>query len=239
VLAVELLRARLSELRVTPVTAEPLAAQDSWEEQAQQPAAPAPASPPIAREIDRQPERAARSPWFGLSAGLGVLLGSGNLSPLLAPSLSCVLGLGEPGPGSVPLAVDLRLSALGLGARERVRRDQGSAQLDQALGEISAALRLVTRVPVEPWLSVGAGVYTLGVQGRASDPYAGHQPRFWSALGSVALGVRSRPWAHLALSASAELLGTLTRASVRIDEHPAARAAGGMWLLRAELMGVF
>jgi hypothetical protein len=241
VLAVELLRARLAELRVTPVAAEPVAVADSWEEQSSEPAAPVAvaASQVEPTKPDREPGRTPRKLWFGLSAGLGVLLGSGNLDPLFAPSLNCVLGFGEPGPDALPLAVDLRLGAVGFGPSEQLERDQGSAQVGQALGELSAALRLVTHVPVEPWLSLGAGVYTLGVQGSASEPYMGHDQRFWSALGSLGLGLRSRPWAHLTLSASAELLGTLTRATVRIDDQTVARAAGGMWLMRAELMGVF
>lgn len=240
--AVELLRARLSELRVAAGTAEEAVTDDRWEEQRPEVApAPAPVSvappPPIASPRERSSDR--RKPWFGVSAGAGVLLGSGRLEARVMPLLSGVFSLGEPRAGQVPLAFDLRLSALGFGASERLARQQGSATVNHGLGELAAALRLSTGFALEPWLGVGVGVYTLGVSGRASEPYRGEDLRFWSALGSASLGVRSRPWAHLSLSAAAELLGTLSRGSVRIDEREVARAGGGMWLFRAELTGVF
>jgi hypothetical protein len=139
----------------------------------------------------------------------------------------------------VPLALDLRLSGAGFGSSQEFRSAQGSARVAQAFGEGSVALRWVPRLPIEPWLSAGVGVYTLGVEGGAQSPYQSHNDRAWATLGSVGLGVRTRPWAHLSLGVAGELMGVPSRTSVRIDEQQVAVAGGGMWLLRAELMGVF
>lgn len=235
--AVELLRARLSELRVKPLDA---GAHDegeaSWVDQRTQLEVARPAVEP--REV--QPTARTRRPFaWGVGAGLVVLWGSGSLDTGLMPGLSLVWGVAEPRTGDVPLAVDLRLSAAGFGQRQELHRDAGSARVAQGLGELSAALRWVTGVPIEPSISLGAGTYALGVHGSAATPYAAHDERFWSALGSVGLGLRTRPWAHLSLSAVAELVGTLTRVRVSIADDQAALAGGGMWLLRAELTGVF
>jgi hypothetical protein len=238
--AVELLRARLSELRVEPIDREAEVASDqSWVEQASEPASkpapPEPSAPDRAREAT--PRRRA---WFGISGGLAVLLDSGSLEPGLLPLLSCVVSPGEPRPGDVPLALDLRLSAAGFGSSQQFQLDQGGAEVAQAFGELSAALRYIPpRVPIEPWLGLGGGVYTVGVQGNANAPYQAHDERAWSALGTLSLGLRSRPWAHLSLGASGALLWAPARASVRIDEDKVAMAGGTLWLVRAELMGVF
>ncbi|HEX6245310.1 MAG TPA: hypothetical protein VFZ61_30520 [Polyangiales bacterium] len=229
--AVELLRARLSELRVGP---EEPPADESWVEQPSE--APPPPPPPVA------PDRAASEPrrvYGGLSAGLGVVFDSGNLEPALLPLVSCAISVAEPRPGDLPLAVDLRLTGAGFGSSQEFSIEQGSARVAQAFGEGSVALRWVPRAPIEPWLSAGVGVYTVGVEGSAEAPYQSRTDRAWAALGSVGLGVRTRPWAHLSLGVAGELMGVPSRTAVRVTEQQVALAGGGMWLLRAELMGVF
>lgn len=238
--AVELLRARISELRVAS-SSEAIAGASSaaWIEQA-----PAPRGRPPARATPaaaEQPAARARRPWFGVSAGVAYLFGSGSLAGALLPAIGVAAGLGEERPVRARAAArfELRLNAAGFGQRERVRTDLGGAQLEQAYGTAGAAVRLATQVPVEPLLSLGAGVYTLGARGAAQPPYEAHQERYWAPLGSVGAGLRSRPFAHLSLLASAELLAAPSRAQVRVAGADAARAGGAMWLVRAELQGVF
>jgi hypothetical protein len=137
------------------------------------------------------------------------------------------------------MRLDLRLSAAGFGASERVAAEHGGVQLDQAYGSLSAALRLVTTLPIQPLVSLGAGVYSLGARGFAEPPYQAHRERRWAPLGSLGIGLRTRPFAHLSLLASAELMVAGSRAEVRIAGAEAAHAGEAMWLTRAELQGVF
>jgi hypothetical protein len=236
--AVELLRARMSELRVHDADQE-LAAEDAaaWVERPAPPPAPAPA--PRRDALPARDESKRERPWFGVSLGLAYLFGSGSLPGTPMPALGLSLGLGEPRAGAARWAFDLGLHAGAFGARERRREARGSAQLDQAYGELRAALRLVTQVPVQPFAALGLGVYTLGVRGRADPPFESHRERYWAPTGSVSAGLRTRPYAHLSLVAYAEYLQAFSRADVHVATALVARAGGAMWLLRAELMGVF
>jgi hypothetical protein len=236
--AVELLRARMSELRVHDADDAPVPDSAAWVDR------PAPLVEPAPREIVHSaaapaPKNTRERPWLGVSFGLGYLLGSGSLAATPMPTLGLSLGLGEPRAGALPLSCDLGLSAGGFSARERLSEPRGSAQVDQAFGEFRGALRVVTRVPVEPFLALGAGVYSLGVRGQAEPPYQAHRTRYWAPTGSASLGLRSRPFAHLSIVAVAELLQAFSRAEVHVANGLVARAGGSMWLLRAELMGVF
>jgi hypothetical protein len=234
--AVELLRARMSELRVDDAEQ---SAQDAaaWVERP--PPAPVAVAPEPVRDVAPAPEASRGPPWFGVSLGLAYLFGSGTLAAAPMLALALALGLGEPRPVGVGLAWDLALNAGAFGARQRLREARGSARVDQAYGELRAGLRLVTRVPVEPFVALGAGVYSLGVRGSAEPPFVAHRERHWTPTGSVSVGVRSRPYAHLSLLLSGELLSALSRADVNVASARVARAGGAMWLLRAELMGVF
>lgn len=239
--AVELLRARMSELRVHDAD-EALAAEDAaaWVERPSPPEPP-PAPAPRAKRDEAPPrvENTRERPWFGLSLGLAYLFGSGSLAGRPMPALGLTLGLGEPRAGSARWAFDLGLYGAAFGPRERVREARGSAQLDQACGELRAALRVVTQVPVQPFAALGLGVYTLGVRGRAEPPFESHRERYWAPTGSVSAGLRTRPFAHLSLLAYGEYLQAFSRADVHVTNMLVARAGGAMWLLRAELMGVF
>jgi hypothetical protein len=243
--AVELLRARLSELRVG--SRQDAAGSDprdtDWVEQTPETGESAllPAQP----LHEQPPAPAARAePWFGLSAGVGYLFGSGSLAGALLPMIGLSATLAAPGRDPTAarrgsLRLDLRLSAAGFGGSQRVHAELGSVRLDQAYGTLSAALRLVTKLPLEPLVSLGAGVYSLGARGAADAPYEAHRARYWAPLGSLGVGLRSRPIAHLSLLGSAELMAAWSRAEVRIAGAEAARAGGAMWLMRAELQGVF
>jgi hypothetical protein len=243
--AVELLRARLSELRVATSADAPVDATKAadWVEQAPERKQPVPEAP--ARDVDVEaPRTPARTEHrFGVSAGLGYLFGSGSLDGALMPVIGLSASLAAPGaraaPARGPLRFDLRLSAAGFGERQSLRSEQGSAEIDQAYGTLSAALRFVTAVPIEPLLSLGAGVYTVGARGSAQAPYEAHHERYWAPLGSLGIGLRSRPIAHLSLLGAAELLVAGSRAELRIAGAEVARAGGAMWLVRAELQGVF
>jgi hypothetical protein len=236
--AVELLRARLSELRVASNDdAAGRASKSDWVEQEPEPSEPVRARAQAAEAPGPGPRQVS---WLGVSAGVAYLFGSGSLEGALMPAIGLAAGLGKDRPSSrAAVRFDLRLSAAGFGERERVQTALGSVRLDQAYGTLSAAARLVTRAPVEPLLSVGAGVYSLGARGSAEPPYEAHRKRHWAPLGSLGIGLRSRPFAHLSLLASAELLAAASRAELRIAGAEAARAGGAMWLVRAELQGVF
>lgn len=234
--AVELLRARISELRVEDAQE---IAQDAaaWVEH---PAPRSDATPAEAvRDVGPVREITRAAPWFGVSLGMTYLFGSGTLAAAPMPALALALGLGEPRADGWGWAWDFSLSGGAFGAQQRVREARGSARLDQAYGELRAALRLVTRIPIEPFVALGAGVYSLGVRGSAAPPFAAHRERYWSPTGSASVGLRSRPFAHLSVLLSGELLSALTRADVNVASARVARAGGTMWLLRAELMAVF
>jgi hypothetical protein len=238
--AVELLRARMSELRVHDEQDQALASESGADGWVEQPTVVEAAPRPDTHSVPSEQVASSRErPWFGVSLGFAYLLSSGSLPGAPMPTLALSLGLGEPRGDALPLSCDLALQAGGFSPHEHLSEEHGSAEVDHAFGELRAALRVVTRVPIEPFLGLGFGVYTLGVRGQATAPFAGHDARYWAPTASASLGLRSRPFAHLSFVAAAGLLAAFSRAEVHVADTLAARAGGTMWLLHADLMGVF
>ncbi len=105
-----------------------------------------------------------RSRW-GAEVGVQVLAGFGGVGSAVMPV----------GRVRVALARRLagRLAFSGLGTRPRVDAASGSATVSQELGLFELVGELLPDAGLSPQVSLGAGVYHVGVTGTASSPYAG------------------------------------------------------------------
>jgi hypothetical protein len=147
--SVELLRASLLEILV-----------DTREGILASPSAPREkASSWAARSLEPR-----RSRW-GAEAGVQVLAGFGGVGSAVMPV------------GRVRIALARRLagrmSLSGLGTRPRVDAASGSATVSQELGLLELVGEVAPNAWLSPELSLGAGVYHVGITGTGSSPYAG------------------------------------------------------------------
>ena len=112
-------------------------------------------------ELGPGPER---SPW-GVEAGAQVLGGFGDVGSAVLPVGRVRFGFAR------WLAARLTLS--GLGTRPRVESAQGSATVSQELGLLEAVGEIAPPGWLVPSVSLGAGVYHIGIDGSAHWPYEG------------------------------------------------------------------
>jgi hypothetical protein len=216
--AVELLRARVAELL--------LGAQGA---RAARPVVSSPAAPAVQSELPRRRTRLA------LAAG-ALLLWRRHLWELSTlPAIAGELFWERPEPTAWHAEWALTLRAAGYGQSVERRNDGGSAEARQGLASLALAVRAAHGSAVQPELTLGAGVYGVGVRGAARPPYAAHETRSFTPLLSSALGVRARVLRRLALRVSLDLLYALHKSSVRIASEQVARSGGTMFAAHCEL----
>lgn len=160
--AVELLRASLLELN------------DQHRPRGEVPPTPALekwVKPPVSHAVARRGE---------VRAGAAVLAGPGGLPPGVAPALAFSWRATASWSG----AVEFRGPAIGT-----LRRQVGSATLDQELLSAEARFEPWPARRLAPFVAAGLGVYHLGAHGSANPPYQGANGHAWSAavLGGVGL----------------------------------------------------
>ncbi|HEX6765852.1 MAG TPA: hypothetical protein VF103_10255 [Polyangiaceae bacterium] len=146
--SVELLRASLLEILV-----------DAREKPSESSASRARASHWVERSL---PPRTSR---WGIEAGAQLLASAGGVGSAVMPVGRVRVALGR--------QVAARLSLSGLGTRPRVEGAVGTATVSQALGLLELVGEIAPESPVKPSISLGAGTYHIGVDGSASEPYAG------------------------------------------------------------------
>jgi hypothetical protein len=111
-----------------------------------------------------RPLEPKRARW-GAEAGVQALAGFGGVGSAVMPVVRARLALTRRLVG--------RLSLAGLGTRPRVDAASGSATVSQELGLLELVGELLPDAWLSPQLSLGAGVYHVGVSGTARSPYAG------------------------------------------------------------------
>ena len=171
--SVELLRASLLEILVHA----PEAAVKS-------PEARASAAKWVARGL-------APSRW-GVEAGAQVLGGFDGIGAAVMPVGRARFVLGR--------RFSARLTLAGLGTRPRLDSPRGSATVSQALGLFELVGEVVPQGWLRPSVSLGAGAYHVGIDGRASNPYRGLEDECFVFAADLGLGLTLPLTSSLALS---------------------------------------
>ncbi len=176
--SVELLRASLLEILV-----------DTREEPSERRTARTKASEWAERALEPR-----RSPW-GLEAGAQLLASFGGAGGAWMPVGRLRLGLGP--------RLATRLTVSGLGTRPRLEFAEGRATLSQELGLLELVGDLTSPGWLTPVVSLGAGVYHIGVDGSATWPYTGLRGDRFSFAADVGGGLALAITPSLALSLEA------------------------------------
>jgi hypothetical protein len=146
--SVELLRASLLEILV-----------DAQKRTSFAPTPRAQASRWVARALE--PKRSS----FGVEAGAQVLAGFGGVGAAVMPVARVRAALGD--------RFGARLTVSGLGTSPRVEAAEGSARVSQEFGLLELIGEIAPQSWLRPAVSLGGGVYHIGIQGSANWPYAG------------------------------------------------------------------
>lgn len=190
----ELLRASLLEATVDP------------------PVNPAP-RPPVPAVVARwmaPPRRALLADW-SVDLGAEVLVSPG-LGANVLPALRVGRGLYR--------SLALRLYGAATVAPSVSRTAVGEASLDQEILGADLAYALFADRVVAPTISLGAGVYHLGLTGRTTTaPYEGASSSRWTALLRGGLGVAFRMNARVSVLVDADVVVTLPAERVRIADE--------------------
>jgi hypothetical protein len=207
-------------------------------------AGPAAAAPPPA-DVSRfvtasnpalfSTRRAYFSGGLGLGAAGTLLTALNGLGPAYAPALR--LSWGGPGGGGRRLAA--RLSAVGLGSAAEVRaRDGdaviGSARVKQALLLLEGLLAFRRGATWQPFLSAGAGLHRLTVEGSGTPPlFVGQRGSRLGAAFAAGGGLALRLGLRAALLLEAQAVAAAPVTPVMIADQRATRVGGPAALLAA------
>lgn len=170
---------------------------------------PAPPSDAITYDFEQphdHPVGGGAAGWFvgGGGAMLGGIDGFG-------PAFGLALRAGYAGVHWPALTVAATLAAPALGAD--VRFDQGRVALRQELAAAQAALRFRPRRRLQPWLSLGGGVYHLTARGIPDGAaFVGQSASIWSAMLSLGGGAAVR------IGDAVSLFGELQ--AIVVDRYP-------------------
>jgi hypothetical protein len=170
------------------------------------------------------------APWtFALELGASTFGGWGGIGPTLAPAARLRLALDE--------RFWVRLTALGLGTRPRVRTQAGSASVSQDLLLLECAAWLRPRRWVRPLVSLGVGAQRVEVEGMASAPYQGERNARWFAAADAGAGLALRLRTHWEVQLEVHALIAAPRPAIRFFDAEAARAGQPMVLAILTLAG--
>jgi hypothetical protein len=176
--AVELLRASLLELLVSPRTAR------------RAPAEVRQATAWVAKALPAEPD-----PVWGVEVGAAAMGDFEGVPPaVIAMTRARRRFFG---------AFDVRATMAGLGTTPRVTKDGGSATVTQAFGLVEGVGVFWAQSPVHPTLSLGAGALYVAVDGHpasASAPFRGHQDSLWAFVADAGVGVVVRLERHFELT---------------------------------------
>jgi hypothetical protein len=203
--AVELLRGSLLELTV------------------EAPTPPRPAPPPdVARFVATT--ASGHRAWFveglGLSVGAALFATPAALGPTYAPALRLSYGRRRLG---------LRLSVLGPGSLGKVDVHDGdallgTARVHQELALLEVLLAFRPDSPVQPFLSLGAGVQHVRVSGTGASPiFSDAQASSLAAAADGGIGLAVRLGNRAALVLEAHAIGTLPATAIDVADQRAAR----------------
>jgi hypothetical protein len=191
--SVELLRASLLEILV-----------DAREEPVRNSGPRDKASSWVAQALEPRQSR------WGVEAGAQVLAGFGGVSAAVMPIGRVRAALGR--------RFATRLTLTGLGTRPRVESDGGWATVSQELGLLELIGELAPESWLRPSVSLGAGVYHVGVDGSATWPYAGLSGDRFAFAADAGVG--------LALSITSSFALSVEGHAILVTPYPVIRFLG-------------
>jgi hypothetical protein len=219
--AVELMRARVAESRISEPRPEP--------------------KPELAAVPPDQPLELPPAPHeTDLEAGLGIglLHGFHGLADTWVPMARVSVGLFESALSALPLALRARLS-VGVGVERGIVSGARSADTRQSFGTLDVLVRFAPGAAVQPFLSLGGGVYTLDVKGDAAAPYMNHSRRTWSGQNTVGAGLSLAPFKALTLVADAALMDVWSETVVQFGSQNVIHQGAPIALFGVAASGVF
>ena len=175
---------------------------------------------PALRKWVKPPAPAHATPRDELTAGAGVMAGPGGLPAGVAPALAFSWRAMRHFSGRVALWGP----ALGT-----LRRQAGSATLDQELLAVEARYEALPGQRLSPVVDVGIGGYHLGAHGSASAPYSGATGHAWSVAAVGGLGLTYNVLGPMLLSLELDAVYLLP--GVGVDFAGSTVAEGGHPLL--------
>ena len=217
--AVELVKARLAELAVTREREPP----------------PPSVSPP---ERKLTPAGAPDRARLNLTLGIGLLDGSRSTEQVLTPVVRLGVALPEQWTFGI-CTVDVRGSFVGLGGDARVEHGSAAATVRHTALGLDAVLRFLPRTSVQPFVTLGAGLLVLEIDGDAPAPYRNTSSRTLSGLISTGGGLLLQPLPGFGVIVEGQLMNAWNKNVVRITGEAAAEVAAPLLLLSGGLRAAF
>jgi hypothetical protein len=224
--AVELLKARLAELTVTPLPELP-------------PPKPVdapspPPSPPPPPPVKKQPGVGGR-----LAAGATMFQGFEGVDASFAPRGRAGVTLPAGSIEGSPVAVDLGATLAAFGNSSEVTTVGGTAHVSQGLGTIDVGLRFGRGAALQPVLLAAVGAYMVDVEGTTQPTRTAHAERTWSMFTSAGAGVWIQPASAFAIELDGQVGRAWAKTIVRIDGAEAAETGSPLVLLSIAAVAVF
>jgi hypothetical protein len=229
---VELVKARLATLAL------PDNSQSAPRANEPQPARPAPKEPPPDEEPPPVPATPASSSSVlaTLSAGVGLLQDLGGMGGAWAPVGQIGVYLPELGDAMPGLEFSVRAAATA--RRLELQLGPGRAHASQAFGVVDVRMHLAPRSALHPVVSLGFGLFTVGVEGEAPTQYPTYEGRSWSGLSTAGVGLWARSTRGLAWLLDAQLLSAWRPTRVLIDGDRTGQLGAPTLFLSAGVVGV-
>jgi hypothetical protein len=229
--AAELVKARLAALAL-PDRANK---EDEFEKQ-EQPKVEPRSEPEQPKDAGPEPTSPA-SVLVTLSAGVGLLQDLSGLGTTWAPIGR--VGVYLPELGEFAPGIELRLNGAATVTRLSLSSTgPGSARASQAFATLDARLHFAPRSNWHPVLTVGSGVFTVGVAGEAPSPYPTHEGRTWSLLSTAGVGLWAQATRSLSWVLDAQVLAAWEPTRVLIEGDHVGRLGAPTLFFSTGVVGI-
>jgi len=188
--------------------------------------------PPAPPPSSADPGAGATGAPLGLAVGVGLFHDFDSLPSSWAPSLALSYGS--------PEHLELRLSAVGLGAGSEVTLADGTgARLQRQFLSVGGLRRFRAARRVQLLVSAAGGLHHLGAEGTGAPASRQHGRSAFAALLSAGMGGALALGPHLALTAEAEALFLWPTATVQVGAVEAARLHRPSLFAHGSLLATF
>jgi hypothetical protein len=221
--AVELLKARLAELQVTPPDLPPV-----------KPPPPPPKRPPPPPPKKAEPKVGGR-----ITGGAALLQGFEDVDASIAPRLGIGATIPAGSIGRAPFAVDVGATFTGFGTKSEVTTPGGNATVEQGLGTLDLGFRFDRGAVMQPVLVATGGAYSVNVEGTSEGERVGHEDRTWSVFTSVGAGLLIQPAKAFGIELEGQVGRAWAKTIVRIDGQDAAETGSPLLLFSLAAVGIF
>jgi hypothetical protein len=172
-----------------------------------------------------------------LSAGVGLLQDLSGLGTTWAPIGR--FGVYFPNLGEFAPGIELRLNGAATVTRLSISSNgPGSARASQAFATLDARLHFAPRSSWHPVLTLGSGVFTVGVAGVAPSPYPTHEGRTWSLLSTAGVGLWAQATQGLSWVLDAQVLAAWEPTRVLIEGDRVGRLGAPTLFFSTGVVGI-